>query len=69
MKWIKVEAGEYRSDNERFSILKSWNRINGGSWELTDFKTKRVLNYDTLKQCQSMAEDLLQLEEKRKWKQ
>ena len=62
MEWIKIEAGEYRSKDDRFHIFKSWDRIHGNSWQLTDLKTKQTLNYDTLKQCKSMAEDLMAID-------
>jgi len=61
MEWKKIEAGEYYSIDERFHIFKSWDRINGNSWQLTDHQSKQEFNYDTLKQCKNVADRLLKL--------
>ena len=36
IKWKRIEAGEYESEDERFHIEKAWNRIYGNHWELWD---------------------------------
>ena len=36
IKWKKIEAGEYKSEDGRFYIFKTWNRIYGDHWLLRD---------------------------------
>lgn len=28
IKWVRIEAGDYESSNERFHIINGWDRIN-----------------------------------------
>lgn len=34
MKWKKIEAGCYTSDDEKFDIYKTWSRSHGNHWEV-----------------------------------
>ena len=57
--WIKLDAGEYRSEDGRFYILKAYDRIFGNHWLLQDNNEKdyRLGEYheDTLKDCKAKA--------------
>lgn len=56
MEWIRIEAGEYWSKDDRFQILKVWDRIYGSHWNLSDGKTNNNYPCDTLKQCKQKVE-------------
>ena len=60
MKWDMIEAGEYWSEDERFHILKTWDRINGNHWQLTDYKTNKSIAGDSLKHCKQIAVMIMQ---------
>lgn len=66
MKWIKVTAGYYVSDNERFTIkLEDMTRDN---WFLYDNKNPDELyGHWTLKGCKEIAEERLKCCENCKW--
>lgn len=63
IKWKKIEAGEYRSDDERFHIIKTWDRIYGNHWKLLDSSVvdyyKGVYDEQTLSACKAKAEAIL----------
>ena len=62
IKWKRLEAGEYESEDKRFYILQTYDRIYGDHWvlydnhELNRYKGK----YDerTLRECKAKAEVL-----------
>lgn len=60
IKWKKIEAGEYLSADERFRILKTWDRIYGDHWVLHDSNEpdyyKGKYDCDTLIGCKLKAE-------------
>jgi len=56
MKWIKVEAGEYYSEDERFHIIHTWDRVNNLHWNLWDKVINRDYTCDSLKHCKYIAE-------------
>lgn len=62
LKWNRIEAGEYRSDDGRFHILKTWDRIYGDHWKLLDgYATdyyKGMYHCETLLECKLKAEVL-----------
>ncbi len=58
MEWIKIEAGEYWSKDERFHIIKAWDRIYGLHWELLDIKTNIEHSCNSLKHCKQIAENI-----------
>lgn len=64
IRWRRIEAGEYVSENERFHILKTWNRIYGNHWQLRDKNEpdyyKSLYHEQTLKECKLKAEVLSQ---------
>lgn len=60
MKWNMIEAGEYWSEDERFRILKTWDRIHGNNWQLTDYNTKENIACDSLKHCKQVTEMIMQ---------
>ena len=63
IKWKKIEAGDYESDDERFHVLKTWDRIYGDHWILRDRKIddyyKGLYHENTLINCKLRAEQLL----------
>lgn len=63
IKWNKVEAGEYRSDDNRFHIIKTWDRIYGNHWQLHDGNStdyyKGLYQEQTLLDCKLKAEVLV----------
>ena len=66
IKWIRLEAGEYESDDERFYILKSYNRIYGEHWSLRDRQDpdsyKGTYVEETLLNCKLRAEEIIMSE-------
>jgi len=66
IKWKRIEAGEYISNDERFVIYKTWNRVYGDHWVLRD---KNESDYyhgiyleQTLFECKLKAEVILSAE-------
>lgn len=64
IKWNKIEAGEYRSDDNRFHIIKTWDRIYGNHWQLHDGNSadyyKGLYQEQTLLDCKLKAEALVE---------
>lgn len=62
IKWNKLDAGEYQSEDERFKIMKSWDRIYGNHWILHDYNEEDYYKGDyheqTLRDCKAKAEVL-----------
>lgn len=58
IKWNKGD-GYYYSDSERFTAIKSTDRIYSGDWELYDEITKTTYHEYTLKECKNRAEIIL----------
>ena len=62
IKWKKIEAGEYMSEDGRFQILKTWDRIYGNHWRLRDINDPNyymgLYNEKTLLDCKLKAETL-----------
>ena len=62
IQWKKIEAGEYVSKDDRFHILKTWNRIYGNHWQLQDRSEpdyyKSIYHEQTLLECKLKAETL-----------
>ena len=60
IKWVKIEAGEYQSEDERFTIYKIWDRLYGNHWELRDMnepdRYKGTYYEKTLLDCKLLAE-------------
>lgn len=60
LKWKRIEAGDYRSEDERFHIYKTWDRIYGDHWKLYDSKEpdyyKGIYHEKTLLDCKLKAE-------------
>ena len=63
IKWHRIEAGEYVGENERFRILKTWDRIYGNHWMLRDAEAldiyKGTYHERTLLECKLKAEGVL----------
>jgi hypothetical protein len=63
IKWNKIEAGEYKSEDNRFHIIKTWNRIYGNHWQLYDSNNKDyykgLYQEKTLLDCKLKAEVLV----------
>lgn len=55
MEWIKND-GVYYSKDDRFTIIKTTDRLHVGDWELYDSKTKMYYYKPTLKDCKYVAE-------------
>ena len=68
IQWTKIEAGEYKSEDGRFGISKTWNRIYSDHWELQDTTIepyyKGIYIENSLRECKLKAEAII-LEEKR----
>ena len=64
IEWITEGGGEYWSKDERFHILKNWNRIRGNHWYLFDAVLCKNYEYDTLKECKSAAKRIVEKETK-----
>ncbi len=71
--WKKLDAGEYDSTDERFHIIKTWDRIYGNHWELYDREDTSPDNpnhgmycEDSLKECKRVAEWILRKEKEDK---
>lgn len=60
IQWKRIEAGEYMSADERFYIIKTWDRIYGNHWELHDKSIpdyyKGLYHEKTLLDCKLKAE-------------
>ena len=56
IKWIREEAGSYRSEDGRFDIINVYDRMMGNHWSLWDRKTNQKYEKDTLKECKWVAE-------------
>lgn len=63
LKWIRIEAGDYKSDDNRFRILKSWDRVYGKHWKIYDTRNpnyyKGLYHEKTLLDCKMRAEAIL----------
>ena len=61
--WVKLDAGEYESEDKRFYILRSYDRIYGNHWLLRDRSEedyyKGLYHENALYQCKVRAESLL----------
>ena len=68
IKWKKIDAGEYESEDGRFYILKTWNRLYGNHWTIRDrFEEdyyKGLYNEETFHQCKVRDEQIIDQEEK-----
>lgn len=62
IKWKRIEAGEYESEDNRFHITKTWDRIYGDHWRLLDRNAddyyKGLYHENTLLDCKLKAETL-----------
>ena len=62
IKWNKLDAGEYESEDKRFYILQSYDRIYGNHWLLQDRKEpdyyRGQYHENTLRECKIKAEVL-----------
>lgn len=58
IKWKRLDAGEYESSDERFYIIKCWDRIFYNHWQLSDRTTGMEFARDTLKDCKLVAQDI-----------
>ena len=60
IKWKRIEAGEYKSEDGRFHIIKTWNRVYGDHWRLLDRNVddyyKGLYCEKTLLECKLKAE-------------
>lgn len=60
IKWKRIEPGEYESEDGRFYILKSWDRVYGDHWKLRDKYDpdmfKGTYHEKTLLDCKLKAE-------------
>ncbi len=59
LEWIKVEAGDYWSTDERFHILKVWDRIYDSHWKLLDRNANKEYSCDSLKDCKHRAIEII----------
>ena len=59
MEWNFIEAGEYRSKDNRFHILKGSDRINGAGWYLHDNASKKEDFCYSLKHAKQIADGII----------
>lgn len=63
--WVRIDSGEYMSEDGRFYILKTHNNIYGNHWQLRDNTIDdyyKGLFYEyTLKDCKAKAEAILHI--------
>lgn len=67
IKWKRIEAGDYYSEDERWHIVRGWDRIYGDHWILCDTHGdyyRDSYDFDSLKQCKYVAENLEREEKK-----
>lgn len=60
IKWRRIEAGRYESEDKRFEINRIYSRAYQGSWVLIDRNSaskSAVYDGDTLLSCKVKAED------------
>lgn len=66
-KWIKVDAGEYVSADERFEAYRDYDRIFGNHWVLHDTTVadyyQSRMHYNSLKECKGVAATILRRQE------
>lgn len=66
--WRRIEAGEYESEDGRFHISKTWDRIYGDHWKLFDSsepdRYKGTYDEKTLLECKLRAEIIVSEERK-----
>jgi len=66
LNWVKVEAGKYRSGDDRFQIVKTCDSKK--RWRLTDTYDKEyyrgTYHGETLLQCKFKAEGVLAIEKR-----
>lgn len=66
IKWKRIEAGEYTSEDGRFHILKTWDRIYGNHWRLRDVYAQDYYNglyYEySLMDCKLKAEAIINMD-------
>lgn len=59
MEWERIESGEYWSKDERFHIIKAWDRIYNAHWRLYDKNNNKQYPCDSLKACKQQAEEIV----------
>ena len=63
LKWKRIEAGEYVSEDGRFKILATYDRIYGDHWVLHDHAEpdyyKGQYDEQSLRDCKAKAEVLV----------
>ncbi len=52
VQWKRIEAGEYDSLDGRFNVCKTWDRLYGNHWCLTDHNIKDY--YKARTACESL---------------
>ena len=55
IKWYN-DDGVYRSEDDRFTIMRASANYHSGEWEMYDSKTKRTYYEWSLKDCKYIAE-------------
>ena len=62
IKWKRIEAGEYESEDGQFLITNTWNRVYGNHWDLRDKREpdryKGTYHEKTLLECKLRAEEI-----------
>ncbi len=60
IRWKRLEAGEYESEDGRFYVIRSYDRIYGEHWILRDKKEENYFkgqyHETTLRDCKAVAE-------------
>lgn len=68
IKWVRIEAGDYESSDERFHIINGWDRINYIHWVLYDRNTNKEYVGNSLKHCKQIAVDIVFGEQRERMK-
>lgn len=62
LKWKKIEAGEYATEDGRFEAYRAYDRLYGEHWILRDTKVedyyKSQYHENNLKECKGVAETI-----------
>lgn len=62
MEWTRVNTGRYKTNDERFLVIKKDEINKRNPWHLTDKKNKVNAYYPSLNDCKMIAEAVVKNE-------
>lgn len=65
LKWRKIEAGVYESEDERFYIVNTYDRVYGNHWLIRDRSKepyKGEYHQSTLTDCKALVKGIMNYE-------